>query len=34
MWNYAKENGFNPAHELTKTDDGKAWSAKISEQMC
>lgn len=34
MWNYAKANGFNPTHDLTKTEDGQAWSEKINEQMC
>jgi GNAT superfamily N-acetyltransferase len=29
LWEYAKANGFNPTHDLVKSDDGVAWSTKV-----
>jgi len=29
LWLYAKENGFNPTHDLVKSDNGLVWSQKV-----
>jgi GNAT superfamily N-acetyltransferase len=34
LWNYAETNGFNPTHDLVRTDEGKAWIEQLSEQTC
>lgn len=31
MWEYAKEKGLNPAHELEKTEDGEAWARAVGD---
>ena len=31
MWNYAKERGLKPAHELEKTPEGEAWAKAVGE---
>jgi len=31
MWDYAKEKGLNPAHELEKTEDGEAWARAVGD---
>ena len=29
LWKFAKDNGFNPHHELEQTESGKAWALAI-----
>ena len=31
LWQYAKDNGFNPIHEIEKTKDGKAWAEAVGD---
>lgn len=31
MWKYAKSYGFNPMHELIKTENGKAWAEAVGD---
>ena len=31
MWNFAKEKGLHPAHELEKTEDGEAWAKAVGD---
>jgi GNAT superfamily N-acetyltransferase len=31
MWNHAKANGLEPKHSPVRTDDGRAWSAKVGD---
>lgn len=31
LWQYAKENGFNPVHEIEKTKDGEAWAKAVGD---
>ena len=29
MWHFAKNQGFNPHHELEQTEDGRAWALAV-----
>jgi GNAT superfamily N-acetyltransferase len=29
LWKFAKDNGFNPIHELEQTQEGKAWAQVV-----
>ena len=31
LWKFAKDNGFNPIHELEQTQDGKAWARVVGD---
>lgn len=31
LWNFAKDNGFNPVHELEQTQEGKAWAQVVGD---
>lgn len=31
MWDYAKQQGLQPAHDLEKTADGKAWAEAVGD---
>jgi|TARA_R110000744_G_C19053800_1_gene528153 hypothetical protein len=31
LWSFAKNNGFNPVHELEQTKDGKAWAQAVGD---
>lgn len=33
MWNYAKQQGFNPEHSDSRTVDGDAWASSTGEHV-
>lgn len=32
MWNYAKQNGFNPLHSPQRTPEGEAWAKSTGDE--